>query len=262
MHPRPRKSLIRFGAVAMLGLGLAACAQGTGEPTEETEQAIEESIAAGDPAAPAAKPGHRGKRGWHGDPAQMIEKFDENKNGTLELSELPERKRKFLEGADTDKNGSLSVEELTAHRQQMGERHFAMKDENKDGFLTADEVGERRWAKLSAADADKDGKLSKAELETAHREGTLKMGMGPRGFHGKKGFRKNPAMLIEKFDTNKNGTLELSELPEHKREKLGAADTNKDQKLTRDELEAHFKAKFTERRKRFENRGPDSDLAL
>jgi hypothetical protein len=261
MHPRPRKYLIQFGAVAVLGLGLAACAQGTGEPTGETEQPIEESTAAGEVRAPAPEPGHRMKRGFHHDPAKMIEKLDDNKNGTLELAELPDKKRKFLEGADSDKNGSLSVEELTAHRKQMAERHFAMKDDNKDGFWTAEEIGDRRWQKLSVADADKDGKLSQVELETAHREGTLKMGMG-RGFHGKRGFHKNPGMFIEKFDANENGSLELSELPERKREKLGAADTNKDQKITSEELEAHFKAKFSERRERFEKRRPDSDLAL
>jgi Ca2+-binding EF-hand superfamily protein len=122
----------------------------------------------------------RGKRDGHGrhgfmakSPQKMIEKFDANKNGTLELAELPEHKRDRLAAADTDKNGSLSVAELEAHKQKMGERMFAMRDENKDGFLTESEVGKRHWSKLSIADADQDGKVSKAEIEAAHRDGKL-----------------------------------------------------------------------------------------
>ncbi len=260
-HPRPRKSLIHFTAAALLGLGLAACSQAT-EPGEEVEQT--ESELSADPAeapAPEAKDARkRFQRGPHGDPAKMIERMDANKNGTLELSEVPEKMRGFLEKADSDKDGALSADELKAHGRQMADQHFAKKDENKDGFWSKDEVGERRWAKLSEADTDKDGKLSKLELETAHKEGKL-MGMRGHGMRGK-GFKKDPAHFIERFDADKNGTLELSELPEHKREKLSAADTDKDQKLSSAEIEAHFKAKFGDRKRRFEKKRSAGDLAL
>jgi hypothetical protein len=54
-----------------------------------------------------------------------------------------------------------------------GARHFEAADKNKDGFLTKDEVGEARWARIRVADANGDGKVSKAELERARAEGKL-----------------------------------------------------------------------------------------
>ena len=38
-------------------------------------------------------------------------------------------------------------------------------DRNRDGKLSKDELPEAAWSRLSAADADKDGFISKAELE-------------------------------------------------------------------------------------------------
>ncbi len=52
-------------------------------------------------------------------------------------------------------------------------KRFEAADKNKDGFLTKDEVGERRWARISVADTNKDGKVSKAELEKARADGKL-----------------------------------------------------------------------------------------
>ena len=52
-------------------------------------------------------------------------------------------------------------------------KRFEAADKNKDGFLTKDEVGERRWARISVADTNHDGKVSKAELEKARADGKL-----------------------------------------------------------------------------------------
>jgi hypothetical protein len=52
-------------------------------------------------------------------------------------------------------------------------KRFEAADKNKDGFLTKDEVGERRWARISVADSNKDGKVTKAELEKARADGKL-----------------------------------------------------------------------------------------
>lgn len=51
--------------------------------------------------------------------------------------------------------------------------HFQKADKNNDGFLTKDEVGEKRWAHISVADANKDGKVSLAEMQQAHKDGKL-----------------------------------------------------------------------------------------
>jgi hypothetical protein len=52
-------------------------------------------------------------------------------------------------------------------------KRFDAADKNKDGFLTKDEVGERKWARISVADSNQDGKVSKAELDKARADGKL-----------------------------------------------------------------------------------------
>jgi len=51
--------------------------------------------------------------------------------------------------------------------------HFKKADKNADGFLTKDEVGDKRWARIAVADANKDGKVSQAEMQQAHKDGKL-----------------------------------------------------------------------------------------
>ncbi len=43
----------------------------------------------------------------------------------------------------------------------------------KDGFLTKEEVGERRWDKIKVADTNKDDKVSKAEFLKAKADGKI-----------------------------------------------------------------------------------------
>jgi hypothetical protein len=51
--------------------------------------------------------------------------------------------------------------------------HFKKADKNSDGFLTKDEVGEKRWSRIQVADANKDGKVSQPEMQQAHKDGKL-----------------------------------------------------------------------------------------
>jgi Ca2+-binding EF-hand superfamily protein len=85
-------------------------------------------------------------------------------------------------------------------------------------------------------------------------------GHGPRGKgHG----LRSPEKLIERFDTNKNGMLEAAELPERMQEHLGDIDKNGDGIVTKDELSAHFKARFAEHaKKKFERKDLNKDGML
>jgi len=58
-------------------------------------------------------------------------------------------------------------------RAQHAQERFKKADKNGDGFLTAAEVGEKRWAHIQVADANKDGKISLAELAQARADGKL-----------------------------------------------------------------------------------------
>jgi hypothetical protein len=58
-------------------------------------------------------------------------------------------------------------------RAQRAAERFQKADKNNDGFLTADEVGEKRWEHIKVADANNDNKVSKAEMEQAFKDGKL-----------------------------------------------------------------------------------------
>ena len=63
------------------------------------------------------------------------------------------------------------------HGEGKGAR-FKHADKNNDGFLTKDEVGDRRWERIKVADANNDAKVTQAELQQAHRDGKLGHGKG------------------------------------------------------------------------------------
>src|SRR5450432_3347948 len=52
-------------------------------------------------------------------------------------------------------------------RKAHAEERFKKADKNGDGFLTQDEVGDKHWARIQVADANRDGKISLAELAQA-----------------------------------------------------------------------------------------------
>jgi hypothetical protein len=60
-----------------------------------------------------------------------------------------------------------------------GQGMFKKADKNNDGFLTKDEVGDKRWERIKVADANNDGKVSHPEIQQARKDG--KMPHGKRG---------------------------------------------------------------------------------
>ena len=70
-------------------------------------------------------------------------------------------------------SGDHGKNQSAEERAQHAAEHFKKSDKNNDGFLTQDEVGEKRWAHIQVADANKDGKISQAELQQAHADGKL-----------------------------------------------------------------------------------------
>ncbi len=95
-----------------------------------------------------------------------------------------------------------------------------------------------------------------------------------RDHHGPRGGRPfgppSPEKMIERFDANKNGQLEAAELPERMQQHIGDIDTSGDGVVSKDELTAHFKAKFAEHaakfaekaKERFERQDANHDGAL
>jgi hypothetical protein len=187
------------------------------------------AVAAADSPAPGQSgPAHTGRR----DPSSLIQHFDQNKNGQLEISELPERMQKRLASADTNKDGILSVDELKAHAEARRAEMFKRADKDNNGALTAEEVG-RRWERLQVADTDHNGSVTRAELDQARAEGKLGHGGHGRGGHCGKG----GGQMFEKADKNKDGALTSDEVPAKFWEHLVKADANHDGRVTKEELD-------------------------
>lgn len=175
-------------AALVASVGLVACGGAEVEPIAQEQAPV--SQPAGQPG-PDGKPAreamrHDGEhRGWHGkgkgkhgppSPEKMLERFDTNKNGTLEAAELPERMQEHLGDIDTSGDSVVTKDELAAHFKTKfmarAKERFEKKDANKDGVLDQSELGDK-WSKLSVADANGDQKLTADELRAAFEAGKL-----------------------------------------------------------------------------------------
>jgi hypothetical protein len=219
-----RTSIISSVVSGFIALSMAACSGASNEPVDQSAQAEHAGLTApttapaasgapGSAVPVAANDGEHHMRG-HGapDPAMIVKRFDKNGDGVLQVSELPEHMQKFMAKADTNNDGVLSIDELKAGEAKMkaaymakvdtnhdgvispeerkaafekfAQERFAKLDKNGDGALTKDEVGDKRWERLSVADADKNGSVTQAEIRQAVASGVLKFPHRGFGGHG------------------------------------------------------------------------------
>jgi Ca2+-binding EF-hand superfamily protein len=115
----------------------------------------------------------------------------------------------FFLAADQDHNGSLSQEEFNAmpglHKRNNSDEQFKMIDKNGDGELQEEELVKmheeheaKRLEQFHHADINSDGKLSFEEFQNMHQEHMPKLEHLP----------------FEEMDSNKDGLIQLSELPQ------------------------------------------------
>lgn len=119
---------------------------------------------------------------------------------------------------------------------------FAELDKNGDGKLTADEVpdAQKRFFNrlLRVADGDKDGALTSAEFAAGLKPDELQIPAGPNlaGMRGGPG-QFDPRQIFQRFDRNRDGKLELDEIPEQARPRFQPLfDRLQKTELTRDEF--------------------------
>jgi Ca2+-binding EF-hand superfamily protein len=227
------KTAMKTFAAAMMvgGLGLASLVGCSGN-TESGKTPAAATAATSDQAA------------LHGDqgPERFLMRFDANKDGKVQLTELPERMQKWLGKADTNADGVISADEMKAHGEAKRAEHFAKRDKNSDGAIDATEAGDH-WEHLKVADADNDGKVTRAEMDKAMADGKLHpMGHGDHGPRGEGADRDHdrpsPEAFFQKLDKDGNGTIDASEIPDRMKEHIADIDTNKDGKISLDELKA------------------------
>lgn len=130
----------------------------------------------------------RGPGGHHGprDPEKMFEMLDLNGDGEITREEAENARAARFGEIDTDGDEKISAEEMQAHMtariEQHQQRMFERHDENKDGFLSADEMGprgDRHERMFDRADANDDGKITREEMEEMHERMRER-----RGHHG------------------------------------------------------------------------------
>lgn len=102
--------------------------------------------------------------------AKMKAEFDTNGDGVVSSDEKKAGREKFEDiwrkRLDANRDGVVSEDERKVAHEKFREMWITRHDANHDGALSADEVGPRMWEHLSAADANKDGRVDRAEMAT------------------------------------------------------------------------------------------------
>ena len=114
-------------------------------------------------------------------------------------------------------------------------------------------------AEVEPVDQSQSAGLTKPAAQTPAPEGMRPEARGDH--HGRGGEHRfgppSPEKLLERFDANKDGQLQAAELPPRMQEHIGEIDTSGDSVVSKDELDAHFKAKFAEHRAEFAARAKE-----
>lgn len=159
-------------------------------------------------------------------------RFDENDDGLLTEDEVHNRIWDKINQADSNADSAISVDELhrlwepeiTVCAAPVLDRVFAHLDENLDGTLTEDEVGDQLWHLVCRADLDQDGSVSFMELQQTSDA------WGPF----------NPDSLFEElfiqFDLDGDGQLAADEVKETVWPFLEQADQNQDNLVALEEI--------------------------
>ena len=231
-----RKTLLFVAVLAALGAGSALAATQAGDAQKPARASLDKNNdGAIDKAEAAARP-RLGDR---------FAELDKNGDGTLSADERPQHKGMRGHGRhggprhgadfgklDTDGDGRISKAEAAA-QPRFAERFDTM-DANKDGVIdrTDRELRgkQRREAWFAKADADKDGKLTRAEIDQADVARRAEFQ------------QRLQARMDERFaasDANKDGRLSRDEVKDSRLAgRFDALDTNKDGVLSKDELAA------------------------
>lgn len=175
-----------------------------------------------------------------GNPGEFMKRIDKNGDGNLSKDEAPEQLWARLSKLDKDGDNSISKEEFAAARNGGGSRDgneeiFARIDKDNDGNITESEAPQF-WEKLSKADKNSDGSVSKEEWLLA-RSYMDRMGKGGMKGRGKGGPQPGgPNAIFGKYDEDKDGKLSEAEVPAELWAKLSKADDNADGRVSQEEL--------------------------
>lgn len=187
----------------------------------------------------------------------MLERLDRNKDGEISRDEIPEQLKGRLNPLfDRMKVESISLQQLSKlmDRAENGpdpKQLFAQLDKNKDGSLSKDELPERAQQRFGQI-FERLGKetISREEFETAIK---ARMAMGGKPKQAPKADGKTPKSIpgeSSEKEMKKPGDKPSTEKPNGKGKGVpnlfSEADSNKDEKLSEEEVPARLKERFKE----------------
>ena len=166
--------------------------------------------------------------------------MDQNADGVLTADEVPERMRAMFDRGDSNHDGKLTPDEIRAmSAKQPDPQGRPAGRGNASGMLRMDPV-------MDALDVDHDGIFSAAEIASA--PGALKTldkdADGTLSAAELRMRQQTPAQraehLFDEWDTNKDGGLVKTELPDRMQSQFEAIDTNHDGKIDMEEATTYF----------------------
>jgi Ca2+-binding EF-hand superfamily protein len=162
--------------------------------------------------------------------------FDKNKDGVLTADELPERMQSMFVRGDKNKDGKLTTDEIRLMATRTGSPNGrATGPGTASGMMRMDPV-------LNALDANHDGVISAAEIKGASVS-LLVLDVDHDGSIAAVEMRvrqqtpaERVAHMLDEWDTNKDGKLSKDEVPDGMRGRFADVDTNGDGFLDAAEL--------------------------
>lgn len=128
----------------------------------------------------------RGGRNGRPSALTLFSQFDSNKDGKLSKDEVPAPVWRHLQAADGDKDGVVTRKEFANSQRTQGAagrgrpagvplealatKLFTQFDANKDGKLAKAELPAPIWQRVVAADTNEDGIVTEAEFKTKARK--------------------------------------------------------------------------------------------
>lgn len=162
------------------------------------------------------------------DPDALVKRLmvlDRNGDGVLTADEIPERLKPLMDRADTNHDGRLTADELRA---------YAKTQSQPQGRSMRGGQPTRMDPVLNALDADHDGVISAAEIANASAA-LLTLDKNGDGQLAPDELRpRQPTAadrvdhLLDEWDTNKDGKLSKEEMPDRMQAQFEAIDTNHD----------------------------------